>query len=198
MNMNTIHRPGISHMYTISRLAGLFKLSRSTLLYYDRLGLLRASGRSTAGYRIYSEEDKERLRQIVLFRDIGLPLEKIKEYLDAPQRGVLPLLFNRLFSINNRITELREQQNIILTMIEIEGSLKGKKSSAGAGRMAELQKQIGIDQNNYKKIHSLFEEASPVSHRKLLSFLGFSEKEIGDFIEALKEQQDEDAGPEIE
>ncbi len=172
-------------MYTISRLAVLFKLSRSTLLYYDRIGLLTPSGRSTAGYRLYSEEDKERLRQIVLFRDIGVSLEKIKGYLEAPQNGVLPLLFKRLFSINNQITGLRRQQNIILAMIEVEGSLKGKKSPAGAGRMEELQKQIGIDKSNFKIVHSIFEEASPASHRKLLSFLGFTENEIRNFIKKL-------------
>ncbi len=38
---------------TISRLAASHNLSRSTLLYYDRLGLLRAERQSAAGYRLY-------------------------------------------------------------------------------------------------------------------------------------------------
>jgi DNA-binding transcriptional MerR regulator len=43
--------------YSISKLARAFGLSRSTLLYYDRIGLLAASGRTGSGYRCYSEKD---------------------------------------------------------------------------------------------------------------------------------------------
>ena len=39
-------------MQTISQAAKKFKLSRSTLLYYDRIGLLRPTERTAAGYRI--------------------------------------------------------------------------------------------------------------------------------------------------
>ena len=64
-------------MYTISQLGAMFGLSRSTLLYYDSLGLLRPSARSEAGYRLYSDDDCTRMRQIVLFRGLGVPLSKI-------------------------------------------------------------------------------------------------------------------------
>jgi len=47
-------------MYRIRELAGLFGLSRSTLLYYDRIGLLSPSARSESGYRLYSAADRER------------------------------------------------------------------------------------------------------------------------------------------
>ena len=46
--------------YSISQIARTCGLSRSTLLYYDRLGLLRP-GRTASGYRIYRERDLERL-----------------------------------------------------------------------------------------------------------------------------------------
>jgi DNA-binding transcriptional MerR regulator len=41
-------------MHTIGQAAKHANLSRSTLLYYDRIGLLRPSGRSRAGYRLYN------------------------------------------------------------------------------------------------------------------------------------------------
>ena len=43
--------------YSVSRLGRRYGLSRSTLLYYDRIGLLSASARSAAGYRVYGERD---------------------------------------------------------------------------------------------------------------------------------------------
>ena len=46
---------------TVGRLAKRFGLSRSTLLYYDRLGLLCPSGRSGGDYRLYEDADAQRL-----------------------------------------------------------------------------------------------------------------------------------------
>ncbi|MEN8133472.1 MAG: MerR family DNA-binding transcriptional regulator [Pseudomonadota bacterium] len=44
-------------MFTIGQIGKRFGISRSTLLYYDAIGLLRPSGRSTANYRLYTEDD---------------------------------------------------------------------------------------------------------------------------------------------
>src|SRR6185369_4451961 len=46
--------------YSISKLARTCDLSRSTLLYYDRLGLLKPSGRTASGYRYYTDADQRR------------------------------------------------------------------------------------------------------------------------------------------
>ena len=51
-------------MYTVGQLAKLFGLSRSTLLYYDEIGLLSPSARSASNYRLYSEADIRRVRII--------------------------------------------------------------------------------------------------------------------------------------
>jgi len=52
------------------------------LHYYDRLGLLKPSGHTKAGYRLYGERDFARLQQIAMLKFIGLPLKQIKELLD--------------------------------------------------------------------------------------------------------------------
>jgi DNA-binding transcriptional MerR regulator len=51
------------------------------LHHYDRLGLLKPSGRTTAGYRLYSDRDFARLEQIVALKFIGFPLSQIRELL---------------------------------------------------------------------------------------------------------------------
>lgn len=70
-------------MYSIGKLCKEYNLSRSTLLYYDSIGILKASERTKSNYRIYSEEDKERLGQICLYREAGVSLEEIKELLNS-------------------------------------------------------------------------------------------------------------------
>ena len=70
-----------------------------TTHHYHEIGLLVPSGRSGAGYRLYSEGDLERLYQILLYRELGFPLEAIGNVIDDPamdrrsalraQRGLL-------------------------------------------------------------------------------------------------------------
>jgi DNA-binding transcriptional MerR regulator len=51
------------------------------LHHYDRLGLLTPSGRTHAGYRVYSDHDFARLEQIVALKFIGFPLSQIRDIL---------------------------------------------------------------------------------------------------------------------
>ncbi|WP_291862632.1 MerR family transcriptional regulator [Accumulibacter sp.] len=69
--------------FRITELGRRFGLSRSTLLYYDRIGLLCPSGRSEADYRLYSQADCDRLARICAFREAGISLEEIARLLDA-------------------------------------------------------------------------------------------------------------------
>lgn len=64
-----------------------------TVRYYDRIGLLRPSGRSEAGQRWYTERDYARLQHILTLKLIGLSLEEIQQVLaadvDSETMGVL-------------------------------------------------------------------------------------------------------------
>ena len=70
-------------MYTVKELARLTGLTPRTLRYYDSIGLLSPARREN-DYRLYGPEDVGRLQQILLYREMGLPLEEIRQVLDAP------------------------------------------------------------------------------------------------------------------
>src|SRR6478752_7825115 len=70
-------------MYRVSDFAGKAGVTVRTLHHYDRLGLLKPSGRTEAGYRLYGERDFARLQEIVTLKFIGLPLRQIKDLLDG-------------------------------------------------------------------------------------------------------------------
>ena len=72
-------------MYTIRDLCKTSKLSRSTILYYDSLGLLKPDERTESNYRLYSEGSLNSLRKICLYRDAGVSLEDIKVLLNTPE-----------------------------------------------------------------------------------------------------------------
>ena len=59
------------------------------LHHYDRLGLLNPSGRTRAGYRVYSDRDFARLEQIVALKFIGFPLFQIRELLRRKDTDLL-------------------------------------------------------------------------------------------------------------
>jgi DNA-binding transcriptional MerR regulator len=71
-----------NNLYQASEFARLTGVTVRTLHHYDRLGLLKPTGRTSAGYRLYSERDFARLQQIVTLKFIGLPLKQIKSLLD--------------------------------------------------------------------------------------------------------------------
>ena len=60
--------------WMVGEAARLAKVSVRTLHHYDEVGLLEPSGRTEAGYRLYTVADLERLHQIMLFRELGFAL----------------------------------------------------------------------------------------------------------------------------
>ncbi len=70
--------------YTVHEVARMAGVSVRTLHHYDRIGLLEPADRSPAGYRLYEEKDLFRLQQILFYRELDMPLERIKKELDEP------------------------------------------------------------------------------------------------------------------
>jgi DNA-binding transcriptional MerR regulator len=68
----------------IGEVAALAGITVRALHHYDRIGLLSPSGRSSAGYRQYAPADLDRLHQVLLYRELGFPLEEVATLLDDP------------------------------------------------------------------------------------------------------------------
>jgi DNA-binding transcriptional MerR regulator len=64
--------------YRVGELARLAHVSVRTLHHCDAIGLLRPSGRSEAGYRLYKGTDLERLQQVLFYRELGFPLAETR------------------------------------------------------------------------------------------------------------------------
>lgn len=61
-------------MMKIHEVAELSGVTVRTLQYYDQIGLLIPSEVTDVGYRIYHDEDLDRLQQILFFRELELSL----------------------------------------------------------------------------------------------------------------------------
>ncbi len=69
-------------MKSIKEAEVLTGISRQNIRYYEKMGLLNPKRDAGNGYRKYDEEDIERLKAILLFRKLDMPLEEIHKLLD--------------------------------------------------------------------------------------------------------------------
>ncbi len=71
-------------MRTVHEVSKLTGVSVRTLHHYDAMDLLKPTQTTQAGYRLYDDHAMNRLTQILLFRELQMPLKEIKAILDHP------------------------------------------------------------------------------------------------------------------
>lgn len=108
-------------MRTVKEVAALTGISVRTLHYYDEIGLLKPSGKSDAGYRLYDEASLETLQQILFFREFDLPLKEIGAILDDPSRER-----NEVLRMQRRMLEAKKER-LEKLMANIDVLLEGEE-----------------------------------------------------------------------
>ena len=167
-----------SHFFTVSELAKSYGLSRSALLYYDRLGLLTPRRKSGSNYRLYSEVDAERLECICLHRRLGIPLEEIKQLLDgAAETEAAEILQRRLNLLSKEIADLQRQQRDIVRILKQE-QFKKEAGVVTKERWVEIMRAAGFNEQDMHKWHAQFEKMEPAAHQDFLESLGIPADEI--------------------
>ncbi|BCJ27516.1 MerR family transcriptional regulator [Actinocatenispora sera] len=95
--------------YTVGPAAALVGVSVKTLHHWDAIGLVRPSGRTPGGYRVYSPDDVARIHRVLVYRELGFPLAEIGSILDDPgtdPRDQLRRQRDELLSRRSRIDEM--------------------------------------------------------------------------------------------
>jgi MerR family transcriptional regulator, thiopeptide resistance regulator len=162
---------------TISQLARRFGLSRSTLLYYDRIGLLRASERTVAGYRRYQAREERRLRRICELRKAGLGLGDIRVMLGGAPDVRTGVIERRLAEIARQIVSLRDQQRL-LAALHRHLSEKPLPPILDKKAWVEMLRLAGMDERAMSLWHAEFERRAPEEHEQFLASLGIPPDEI--------------------
>jgi DNA-binding transcriptional MerR regulator len=109
----------------VGELARSTGLTVRTLHHYDEIGLLKPSGRSESGYRLYGEDDVARLHAIQALRHLGLPLAEIGPLLDGREAAPQRVIEQQMHALDNQIrqaTELRERLALMHDMLLKGGS----------------------------------------------------------------------------
>jgi DNA-binding transcriptional MerR regulator len=101
---------------TVGRVAELADVSVRTLHHYDEIGLVRPSTRTAAGYRAYSADDVERLREVLAYRRLGFGLRDIADLVDDPATDAVA----HLHRLRGLLVERRDRAASMVTAIDRE------------------------------------------------------------------------------
>ncbi|WP_449458797.1 MerR family transcriptional regulator [Streptococcus suis] len=71
--------------WTVKQVSQLTGLTVRTLHHYDQIGLLKPAFVAENGYRYYNQKNLARLQEILLFRELDLPLKDIQQLLDVTE-----------------------------------------------------------------------------------------------------------------
>ncbi|AXE86731.1 MerR family transcriptional regulator [Streptomyces sp. Go-475] len=103
---------------TVGQVSARLGVTVRALHHWDEIGLARPSLRTAAGYRLYTAGDLERLHRIVVYREIGLGLDRIRAVLDDSTADVPGALRAQRAQVAERIERLQRLSTGLDRMIE--------------------------------------------------------------------------------
>ncbi|MBC2172373.1 MerR family transcriptional regulator [Listeria booriae] len=132
--------------YTVQKLAKLAGVSTRTLRYYDEIGILKPARINSSGYRIYGQNEVDRLQQILFYREMNVGLDKIKVILEQPD-------FDETEALKTHRTQLldkRKQLDELIRNVEKSIAHSERRITMTDQEKFEGFKQKMIDENEEK------------------------------------------------
>jgi len=111
-------------MFTVKQLSKMAGITPRTLHYYDEVNLLKPTTIGGNGYRYYDQNALLRLQQILLYREMDMPLEQIKAIMEREDFHVVDALVKHRIELKKQIERL---QRLEATVDNTILHLKGKK-----------------------------------------------------------------------
>ena len=110
---------------TISQFANIYNINKKTLIYYDEIDLFKPAFVKDNGYRYYDLHQGELFDVILMLKKLGMPLKRIKEYLQKRSiKEFSNILLEQKSNIENQIKELNKMKNIIKNRLNILDTIK--------------------------------------------------------------------------
>jgi MerR family transcriptional regulator, thiopeptide resistance regulator len=135
----------VPRTYKVADVARMSGVSIRALHHYDAIGLLVPSGRTEAGYRLYTDTDLLRLQQILIGRELGFSLEEIGRSLDDPH-------FDHRAALAEQRRRLEEKARSIEAMLRgVDAALGVVERDQHGGAMDMKTIFDGFDPSIYEK-----------------------------------------------
>ena len=103
----------------IKDVSARYKITTTTLRYYEKMGLIESSRCESSGYRLYDEVALIRLRQILILRKMNISINDIREIFAANHSDtVLSVLDRKVEDIDSEVALLHELKELVLAFIK--------------------------------------------------------------------------------
>ncbi len=198
-------------MKTVKDVSEITGVSIRTLRYYDEIGLLKPTGFTEAGYRLYDNKALEKLQEILFFRELEISLTDIKKIMENPnynkeqalltQKALLEQKRNRLNGIIELITDVMKGVNTMsfeaFTSEDIQKMVNHTLECMPKESIGEQVQKYGSMEKYREHLSSGFTNEQAVAD--LLKWYGSKEKVMEAVMQAdgntdeLKQEQDENA-----
>lgn len=117
------------------------------LHHYDSIGLLRPSGRSEGGYRLYNRDDVARLHGIQTLRQMGVPLTEVAQLLDGGGSALSAILARQLSTLDHEIARaqaLRERLSVMQLVLAGGGQPETDDWLASLAMMSTFERYFSV------------------------------------------------------
>ena len=107
--------------YNIGYVVKELNINKETIRYYEKIALLDKPKRDKNGYRVYSKEDIDKIRFIIIVKEYGFSLKEIKvlllkiynEILDGDKKNIKKVVESKIEDIDNKINELDKTKRLL-------------------------------------------------------------------------------------
>src|SRR6476646_4357395 len=112
--------------FSIGSLASDAGVSVQTLRHYDKIGVLRPTARSRAGYRLYSANDRARLDVIRTLRELDFDLPTIGRLL-AGKAKLTESAALQLRALEHQSRIIRRRMSVLRVFLQADGGLDARR-----------------------------------------------------------------------
>ncbi|NGQ94761.1 methyltransferase domain-containing protein [Brevibacillus sp. SYP-B805] len=150
----------------IQEMAKRLQITPRAIRFYEEKGLIKPAKEASSGYRQFTEEDAWRLQTIIALREVGMPIEEIRQLLDKLDKEegtLLSYLEIQRSYMYDRWVELKTAIQTTETMI---ARLKqdSRLDPASLYELAEANKRLRqtrknwVDRWNFNQLAPIYDE----------------------------------------
>lgn len=142
-------------MKAVKEISKITGISIRTLRYYDEIGLLKPARVTEAGYRLYDDQELEKLQEILFYKELEIPLSDIKKIMENPE-------YDKQKALAVQKSLLEQKRNRLNGIIElIDDVMKGvNKMSFGAFTEEDVKKIIdhSLEIQSQESLNAIIEQ----------------------------------------
>lgn len=165
----------MEELMTVTEVSREYGVSARMLRHYEKLGLISSARREGYAYRVYSERNIARLRQILVLRRLRISLKEIGQILEDPgSSAAIAVLERNLALMNEEAKALSTVQTILsqfLAALKARAQLPAGETLLADQKLLELANSLSLSESQIQneRRQTMQEELKAAEQKKAMS-----------------------------